>query len=250
LPFSRGEATKAVTMHFPDPLRRGTLIRRYKRFLADVRFDDGEEITAHVANPGAMTGTADPGMEVWLSPARNPARKLRWSWEMVRIDDGLVGVNTAWPNTIVAEAIESAAIAPLAGYDTLKREVKYGENSRVDIFLTGAGRPDCYVEVKNVHLKRDRGAEFPDAVTKRGTKHLGKLSAMVAAGHRAVMLYLVQREDCDDFRVAADIDPTYAAAFADALANGVETLCYACRLSTEAITLDRALPVVHGSPYD
>jgi sugar fermentation stimulation protein A len=169
---------------------------------------------------------------------------------LVRIDDSLVGVNTAWPNTIVAEAIESGAIAPLAGYDALKREVKYGENSRVDILLTDAGRPDCYVEVKNVHLKRDHGAEFPDAVTKRGTKHLGELSAMVAAGHRAVMLYVVQREDCDDFRVAADIDPTYAAAFTDALANGVETLCYACRLTTEAITLDRALPVVHGSPYD
>jgi sugar fermentation stimulation protein A len=237
-------------MHFPDPLRRGTLIRRYKRFLADVRFDDGVEITAHVANPGAMTGTADPGMEVWLSPARNPARKLKWSWELVRIGGGLVGVNTAWPNAIVAEAIESGVIPPLAGYKTLKREVKYGKNSRVDILLTGAGRRDCYVEVKNVHLKRAHGAEFPDAVTKRGTKHLGELSAMVAAGHRAVMLYLVQREDCDDFRVAADIDPTYAAAFTDALANGVETLCYACRLTTEAITLDRPLPVVRGSPYD
>ena len=237
-------------MQFPDPLRRATLIRRYKRFLADVRFDDGEEVTAHIANPGAMTGLAEPGLEVWLSPARNPARKLKWSWELARIDERLVGVNTAWPNAIVTEAIEAGAIAALSGYATLRREVKYGENSRVDILLGDEGRPDCYVEVKNVHLKRARGAEFPDAVTKRGTKHLVELSAMVAAGHRAVMVYLVQREDCDDFRLAGDIDPTYAKAFAAALDAGVEALCYACQLSIEAITLDRPLPIVRDSPYD
>ena len=237
-------------MQFPDPLRRATLIRRYKRFLADVRFDDGEEVTAHIANPGAMTGLAEPGLEVWLSPARNPARKLKWSWELLRIDERLVGVNTAWPNAIVTEAIEAGAIAALSGYATLRREVKYGENSRVDILLGDEGRPDCYVEVKNVHLKRARGAEFPDAVTKRGTKHLVELSAMVAAGHRAVMVYLVQREDCDDFRLAGDIDPTYAKAFAAALDAGVEALCYACQLSIEAITLDRPLPIVRDSPYD
>lgn len=237
-------------MKFPDPLRRATLIRRYKRFLADVVFDDGAEITAHVANPGAMTGLADPGLEVWLSPARNPARKLKWSWELARINGGLVGINTAWPNDIVAEAIEAGAIAPLAGYETLRREVKYGTNSRVDILLGGANRPDCYVEVKNVHLKRGLGAEFPDSVTKRGTKHLGELSTMVAAGHRAVMIYLVQREDCDDFRLAGDIDPVYTTAFDAAHDAGVEALCYACRLSTEAITLDRPLPIVHGSPYN
>jgi len=237
-------------MQFPDPLRRATLIRRYKRFLADVRFDDGEEVTAHIANPGAMTGLAEPGLEVWLSPARNPARKLKWSWELARIDERLVGVNTAWPNTIVTEAIEAGAIAALSGYAKLRREVKYGENSRVDILLGDDTRPDCYVEVKNVHLKRALGAEFPDAVTKRGTKHLVELSAMVAAGHRAVMVYLVQREDCDDFRLAGDIDPTYAKAFAAALDAGVEALCYACQLSTEAITLDRPLPIVRDSPYD
>ena len=237
-------------MQFPDPLRRATLIRRYKRFLADVRFDDGEEVTAHIANPGAMTGLAEPGLEVWLSPARNPARKLKWSWELARIDERLVGVNTAWPNAIVTEAIEAGAIAALSGYATLRREVKYGENSRVDILLGDEGRPDCYVEVKNVHLKRARGAEFPDAVTKRGTKHLVELSAMVAAGHRAVMVYLVQREDCDDFRLAGDIDPTYAKAFAAALDAGIEALCYACQLSIEAITLDRPLPIVRDSPDD
>ena len=231
-------------MRFPDPLERGTLIRRYKRFLADVRLADGREITAHVANPGGMIGLADPGIEVWLSPARNPARKLRWSWELARIDGKLVGVNTAWPNTIAAEAIDAGAVVELTGYENLRREVKYGRNSRIDLLLEAPDRPPCYVEVKNVHLKRDHGAEFPDAVTARGTKHLGELSAMVAGGSRAVMLYLVQREDCADFRIAGDIDPTYNAAFGEALDNGVEALCYACRLTTEGIELDAPLPIV------
>ena len=230
-------------MRFPDPLERGTLVRRYKRFLADVRLEDGREITAHVANPGGMIGLADPGIEVWLSPARNPARKLRWSWELARIDDKLVGVNTAWPNAIVAEAIDDGRIAELAGYQSLRREVKYGQNSRIDVLLEAPDQTPCYVEVKNVHLKRDHGAEFPDAVTARGTKHLRELASMVAAGSRAVMVYLVQREDCADFRIAGDIDPTYNAAFAEALDNGVEALCYACRLSTERIDLDAPLPI-------
>lgn len=231
-------------MRFPDPLARGTLIRRYKRFLADVRLEDGSEITAHVANPGGMIGLANPGIEVWLSPARNPARKLRWSWELARIGDGLVGVNTAWPNQIVAEAIEADRIPELTGYATQRREVKYGKNSRIDILLESPDRPVCYVEIKNVHLKRDGGAEFPDAVTVRGTKHLGELAAMVAAGHRAVMFYLVQREDCADFSIAGDIDPTYNGAFGEALDKGVEALCYACRLTTEGIEVDVPLPII------
>ncbi len=231
-------------MHFPDPLVRGTLLRRYKRFLADVRLEDGREITAHVANPGGMIGLKDPGIEVWLSPARNPSRKLRWSWELARIDGGLVGVNTAWPNQIVAEAVEAGAVPELADYDGLRREVKYGKNSRIDLLLEAPNRPLCYVEIKNVHLKRDHGAEFPDAVTARGTKHLGELAAMVADGQRAVMFYLVQREDCADFRIAGDIDPTYDAAFGAALDKGVEALCYACRLTTDGITVDAPLPII------
>ena len=230
-------------MRFPDPLARATLIRRYKRFLADMRLDGGGEVTAHCANPGSMTGLAEPGLEAWLSPARNPERKLRWSWELARIDGGLVGINTAWPNAIVAEALAEGAIPELAGYGSIRREVRYGKNSRIDLLLSAPRRAPCYVEVKNVHLKRDAGAEFPDAVTKRGTKHLEELGDMAEAGSRAVMLYLVQRQDCDDFAIAGDIDPAYAAGLTRALARGVETLCYACRIDLEGITLERPLPV-------
>lgn len=231
-------------MDFPDPLVPGRLIARYKRFLADVALADGREITAHVANPGAMTGLAEPGAEVWLSPARNPKRKLRWSWELVRVGDGLVGVNTSWPNGIVAEAIEAARVPEFAGYDRLRREVRYGQNSRIDLLLDGDGRGKCYVEVKNVHLRRGAGAAFPDAVTKRGAKHMAELAAMAAAGHRAAVFYLVQRADCRDFRIAADIDPDYDAAFSAARRAGVEAACYACRISTSAIVLDAPLPIV------
>ncbi len=234
-------------MRFPDPLIRGRLIRRYKRFLSDHELDDGSLVTAHCANPGAMTGLAEPGMEVWLSPARNPARKLRYSWELVRVGEGLVGINTAHPNAIVAEAIEADAIPELAGYDSLRREVRYGKNSRIDMLLEGEGRPPCYVEVKNVHLRRDRLAEFPDAVTARGAKHLVELADMVADGGRAVMLYLVQREDCPGFAIAGDIDPTYADGLARALAAGVEAICYCCKLTTDSVTLDRALPIHFGA---
>ena len=230
-------------MQFPDPLICGTLIQRYKRFLADVTLEDGTEVTAHCANTGAMTGVAAPGSEVWLSPARNPNRKLRYSWELIRVGDGLVGINTAHPNGIVAEAIEAGRVAPLAGYAGLRREAKYGENSRIDILLSDPAKPDCYVEIKNVHLKRGDAAAFPDAVTKRGTKHLGEMAKRVAAGDRAVMVYLVQREDCVRFEVAADIDPDYAAALAEARAAGVEALCYSCSLTPEAIELDRPLPL-------
>jgi sugar fermentation stimulation protein A len=230
-------------MRFPDPLIRATLVKRYKRFLADMRFEDGSEITAHCANPGAMTGLAEPGLEAWLSPARNPERKLRWSWELARIDGRLVGINTAWPNAIVTEAIEAGDIPELAGYEGLRREVRYGKNSRIDMLLEDDDRPACYVEVKNVHLKRAEPAEFPDAVTKRGAKHLEELGDMVEAGHRAVMVYLVQREDCDTFALAGDIDPAYQTAFVRARERGVEALCYACRLSTEEIIVDRPLPL-------
>lgn len=228
-------------MRFPAPLVRATLIRRYKRFLADVRFDDGSETTAHVANSGAMLGTAEPGMEVWLSPAANPDRKLKWSWELVRVDGHLVGVNTAHPNRIVAEAVAAGRIAELAGYPTIRREVKYGVNSRIDLLLEAPDRPKCWVEVKNVHLKRGGWAEFPDAVTARGTKHLVELTGRVQAGERAVMVYLVQRADCAGFRPAADIDPAYASALAQATRDGVEAICYTCRLSPEAIELEAPL---------
>lgn len=233
-------------MRFPHPLVRGSLIRRYKRFLADVRLDGGEEVTAHVANSGAMLGTSAPGMEVWLSPATNPLRKLAWNWELCRLDGHLIGVNTAHPNLVAAEAIAAGRIPELAGYESLRREVKYGRNSRIDLLLEAPGRPTCYVEVKNVHLKRGPWAEFPDAVTERGSKHLLELRDMVAAGGRAVMLYLVQREDCTGFRPAVDIDPTYAAGLAAAMEDGVEAICYTCRMSLEEITIGTPLTLTVG----
>jgi len=230
-------------MRFAAPLARGKLIRRYKRFFADVELDTGEVVTAHVANTGGMIGTSDPGIEVWLSPAANPERKLRWSWEMCRIDGFLVGVNTAHPNLIVAEAVRDGLIPELAGYSTIRREVKYGRNSRIDLLLEGPGLTTCHVEVKNVHLKRGDFAEFPDAVTTRGAKHLVELRDVVAAGGRAVMLYLVQREDCRGFRPAADIDPAYARGLGEAMRDGVEAICYMCRLSCDDIVMGGPLPV-------
>lgn len=229
-------------MKFHAPLVRGTLVQRYKRFMADVVLDTGETITAHCANSGAMAGLKAPGSVVWLSPAANPDRKLKYSWELIEADGDLVGINTSNPNHIVAEAIRAGAIAPLTGYGNLRQEVKYGRNSRIDILLEDPDRPLCYVEVKNVHLRRDGTlAEFPDAVTERGAKHLVELGDMVEAGHRAVMLYLVQRMDCDRFAIAADVDPAYDGGLRVARERGVEVLCYACRLSTEEITVDRAL---------
>ena len=223
-------------MQFPDPLIHGTLLRRYKRFLADILLDNGEEITAHCANPGAMLGLTQIGSEVWLSPSRNPKRKLNYSWELMYADGGLVGINTAHPNGLVEEAISEIMVKELAGYDSMRREVKYGKNSRVDILLGAESKPDCYVEVKNVHLMRQPGlAEFPDSVTKRGAKHLVELGEMVKAGNRAVMFYLVQRTDCERFSVAADIDPTYAIELEKAMVQGVEAICYDCSINTERI---------------
>jgi sugar fermentation stimulation protein A len=231
-------------MDFPDTLLRGRLIKRYKRFMADVILDSGETITAHCANTGAMLGVQEADSEVWLSPARNPDRKLKFTWELIRIGGGLVGINTAHPNKVVAEAIEGGKIPELTGYDTLRREVKYGKNSRVDILLSQDGRPDCYVEIKNVHLMRVAGvAEFPDSVSSRAAKHQGELADMVKQGARAVIFYLCQREDCDNFRLAADIDPDYAAAAKAARETGVEAMCYACTLTPEAIAVSRRLAI-------
>lgn len=232
-------------MQFPTPLLRGTLIKRYKRFLADVTLENGDEITAHVANSGSMMGLKEPGMEVWLSESDNPKRKLKYSWELVRDGDGLVGINTMHPNKLVAEAIEDGTIAELSGYGALRREVKYGKNSRIDILLTDESRPDCYVEIKSVTLRRNAEAEFPDAVTARGAKHLVEMANMVAEGSRAVMVYLIQREDCDAFSIAGDIDPTYAKTLTEARGKGVEAICYACRLSPREIVVDRKIPIEH-----
>lgn len=241
-------------MKFETPLIKGTLVKRYKRFLADVTLDDGTLVTAHTANSGSMKGCCDPGFEVWLSPANNPDRKLKFTWELVRVADGaLVGINTSHPNQLAAEAAAAQQIPELASYSGAKREVKYGKNSRIDVLLTADDKPDCYVEVKNVTLFRPdpkdaagrQVALFPDAVTARGTKHLAELTDMVAEGKRAVMLYIVQRtaDGLSRFSVAEDIDPTYAAALRDAMAAGVEAICYTCTVTPEGITLAAPLPV-------
>jgi sugar fermentation stimulation protein A len=239
-------------MKFDAPLLAGRLIKRYKRFLADVELESGQIVTAHCANPGSMLGLKQPGAKVWLSPAANPKRKLKFSWEMIKIDGRLVGVNTARPNALVEEAIQTGAIAELTGYATLRREVRYGANSRIDLLLENragstprAGdakdNAPCYVEVKSVTLRREGRAEFPDAVTARGAKHLEELGTIAEQGARAVMFYLVQREDCECFAIAADIDPAYARGLSRALARGVEALCYICRLTRREIVIDRPL---------
>lgn len=235
-------------MKFPTPLTRGTLIRRYKRFLSDITLEDGSEVTAHVANPGSMIGLTEPGSEVWLSANTNPKAKLDWRWEMIRVGDGLVGVNTAHPNRLVEEAIGRAAIPEIDGYGSCRREVRYGQNSRIDLLLEDENRPPCYLEIKNVNLKRalpgrETAAEFPDAVTKRGAKHLVELGDMASQGARAVMFYLVQRGDCDHFRIAEDIDPDYAEALSVARKGGVETLCYACDMHVDGIDIAGPLPL-------
>jgi sugar fermentation stimulation protein A len=233
-------------MRFPTPLTRGRLIKRYKRFLADVALDTGETVTATCPNTGSMLGLTAPGSIVWLSRSDSPTRKYPHTWEMIEADLGdgpaLVGINTNHPNRLVAEAIEARRIKTLAGYRSLRREVKYGEASRIDILLEDPGKGLCYVEIKNVHLMRKPGlAEFPDCVTARGAKHLRELSGMVAQGHRAVMLYLVQRTDAKRFSLAYDLDPAYAAAFAEAADAGVEAMAYACRLSPDEIALHKAI---------
>jgi len=236
-------------MKFAHPLVPGILIQRYKRFLADVTTAGGVTVTASCPNTGSMLGLTTPGSRVWLSESDSPTRKYRHTWEMIEADLGqgrhLVGINSGRPNALVTEAIQLGQIPELAGYASLRREVKYGVNSRIDVLLSGGKGPrDCYVEVKNVHLMRNAGeAEFPDSKTERGAKHLRELASMVEEGHRAVMVFLVQRTDAETFSVAADIDPAYAAAFQTAAASGVEMLCYRCRLSPSEIAVEKRLEI-------
>jgi sugar fermentation stimulation protein A len=237
-------------MRFASELVPATLVRRYKRFLADVALESGEALTVHVANPGSMIGLDRPQARVWLSRSDNPARKLAYSWELVEVDLGagteLVGVNTGHPNVVASEAIAAGAIPELGGYGSARREVRYGRNSRIDFLLQDESRPPCYVEVKNVHLMRRAGlAEFPDCVTARGAKHLDELAAIAATGARAVMLFVIQIPSADRFSLARDIDPTYAEAFARARAAGVEALAWRCKVDRAGIDIAAAVPI-HG----
>jgi sugar fermentation stimulation protein A len=230
-------------MQFPQPLERGRLVQRYKRFFADVIMDDGREITAHCPNPGAMLGLNTPGLVAWVSRSDAPNRKLPHTLELVEVDGGLVGINTMHPNRLVAEALAEGAIPELAGYAEVRREVRYGAASRVDFLLTDPERASCWLEVKNCHLLRGgRLAEFPDCVAARSLKHLRELTAMVEAGHRAVMLFVIQRTDCDAFEACADLDPAYAAGLTAAAGAGVEVLAYRCTITPRGVALADRVP--------
>ncbi|MDO6692376.1 DNA/RNA nuclease SfsA [Aliiglaciecola sp. 3_MG-2023] len=230
-------------MLFPNPLIKGKLIKRYKRFLADVELSDGSIVTAHCPNTGAMTGCGDPGFEVWLSPANNPKRKLAYTWELSKNQQGdWIGVNTQNANKLVAEAFALSKIEELAQYQDYKAEVKYGEeNSRIDFMLTSDNLPDCYVEVKSVTLLRDGQGYFPDAKTQRGSKHLRELSGIAKAGKHAVLLFCSQHTGIKNIRIAEDIDPEYSATLQAAIDAGVQIIAYGCKMSEQKVQLNQKL---------
>jgi sugar fermentation stimulation protein A len=231
-------------MLFERPLTPARLISRYKRFLFDAELESGEIITGSCPNTGSMRGLTTPGSRIWLSEHDGPKRKYRHVFEMIAADGTIVGVNTGMPNRIAAEAIASGQVSDLGLYETVKREQKYGRNSRIDFLLTDPARGTTYVEVKNVHFMREPGlAEFPDTVTARGAKHLEELGDMAEAGHRAVMLFVIQRDDCRRFRICSDLDPFYAAAFVRALSRGVEAYALTCKISPREITPAGLIPM-------
>ena len=230
-------------MRFQTPLVPARLIRRYKRFLADCLLEDGREVTAHCANPGSMMGLAAPGTRIWLEPNDDPGKKLKYGWRLVDHGNGhFTGVDTSVPNRALRAALTAGQVPGLVA-PMVRAEVPFGAGSRVDFLLSGAGR-DTWVEVKSVTLSRQSGlAEFPDSVTARGLKHLHDLAGRVAAGDRAVLLFLVQRTDCTRVAVAADIDPAYAAGLAQAVAGGVEIMALGCRISPQEIVPEGPLEV-------
>jgi len=234
-------------LNFDPPLVQGILLRRYKRFLADVILENGDEITAHCPNTGSMMGVADPGQRVWLAYRPSPTRKYAYGWELTQLADGtLVGVDTHRSNALVREAIEGGVITELQGYDTIVPESRYGsENSRIDFLLRAPSRPDCYVEVKNVTAAVEAGiALFPDAVSERGTKHLRELMGVVAEGARAVLVFCVQRDDVTEVRPADAIDPVYGQTLREALRAGVEAVAYRAVIDPAAVSLQHRLPVI------
>jgi len=248
-------------MRFQTDLVPARLIRRYKRFLADCMLEadtsantfanaseSRREVTAHCANPGSMMGLAEPGTRIWLEPNDDPRKKLNYGWRLVEHENGhFTGVDTSLPNRVLRAALQARGIAALSAYTEVVPEVKYGTNSRVDFLLRGAGLPEAYVEVKSVTLCRTPGlAEFPDSVTARGAKHMADLAEVARAGHRAVLIYLVQRTDCTHVDIAADLDPTYAKAHADATKAGVETLCIGTHITPGGVEI--AGPLVLGRP--
>lgn len=230
-------------MKLPSPLIQGKLIQRYKRFLADVQLSDGSIVTAHSANSGSMMGCQTPGSPVLLSQNDNPKRKLKYTWELVWVNNVWVGINTNHPNKLVREGIENRTILELQNYQSIRPEVKYGENSRIDLLLE-SGHDRCYVEVKNVTLIEKEYALFPDAVTTRGQKHLRELMNVVKQGDRGVIFFVVQREDANFVAPADEIDPVYGQLLRDAVNTGMEAIAYRATVSPKMILLEKKLPVV------
>lgn len=236
-----GKTDKRGIIAWP-PLIKGTLIKRYKRFLADIRLEDGQVVTAHCPNSGSMAACCQPGQPVWVSHHDNPKRKLKYTWELIHMPTSLVGVNTQIPNRLTAHAIQAGDVDELTGYQTVRREIKAGKHSRLDILLEAPDRRPCYVEVKNCTLVEDGLATFPDAVTTRGQKHLETLQDLVATGCRCAMFYLIQRMDANRFAPADHIDPEYGKKLRRAAENGVEILIYDVFIDLEGIRLNTKVP--------
>lgn len=238
-------------MRFSPPLVPARLVQRYKRFLFDAVLDDGTVFTGSCPNTGSMRGLTEPGSRIWVSLHDSPTRKYRHMFEMVEVEGEIIGINTGLPNRLAEEAIAAGLIPSLAPYTTILREQRYGRNLRVDFLLKAEGSPDAYIEVKNVHFSRETGlAEFPDTVTKRGAKHLDELGDMAEQGHRAVMLYVIQRHDCERFRICGDLDPLYAAAFCRARRRGVQAYALRYRVTPEEIAPSGLVEMDEPRPAD
>jgi sugar fermentation stimulation protein A len=236
-------------MQFDPPLVPARLTARYKRFLFDAVLADGTPITGSCPNTGSMRGLTAPGSTIWLSEHDSKTRKYRHMLEMVEADGTLVGINTGMPNRLAEEAIRRGLVADFESYGEIRREQRYGQNSRIDLLLLDPTRPPAYVEVKNVHFTREPGlAEFPDSVTSRGAKHLDELGDMVEAGYRAAMLYVIQRDDCDRLRICDALDPFYGAAFRRARQRGVEAYAVSCRITPQGIWPSRPIMMDESGP--
>lgn len=242
------DRTDALDVVFSPPVVTGALVRRYKRFLAEVRCADGRTIVAHCPNSGSMLSVDCPGAPVWLSTSANAKRAYPHTWEIIEIGGTLVGINTSHPNAVVAQGLARGAIAELTGYARLRREVRYGARSRIDVLLEDDHRPSCLIEIKNVTMRRclvdDAPCEFPDAVTARGTRHLNDLINAVESGLRAVLFFLVQRRDAGRVTIADDIDPLYGRTLRSAISRGVEVLAYRCDVSPSGLRLAERMEVL------
>ena len=230
-------------MKFKERLLQGTFDKRYKRFFVDIKYEN-RIINAHCPNSGSMMGLLNKGNKVWFSESDNPARKLKYTLEIIEVEKNLVGINTFSSNKIVSEALNQKKIKSLVKFNNIRSEVKFSKKSRFD-FLISNNKEKCFLEVKNVTLLRiGKIAEFPDAITSRGSKHLNELIAAKKKGFQSYILYLIQREDCNFFKIAEDIDEKYKFAFNEALKSGVKVLCYDCMLCDEEIKLNNQIKLI------